>query len=102
MDTSDRRFIDKSRELASLFDFHIKEKIVATATHTEPEFKLESPVEDENEDPQKIYPSYNQKFVNLSCHSAHFDWLYLLKVLATYLGEPTTAEILKSVKKHEK
>jgi hypothetical protein len=32
----------------------------------------------------------------------HHDWLLLLKLLTTYLGEPTSYELLKSIKKIEK
>lgn len=32
----------------------------------------------------------------------HYDWVLLLKLFTTYLGEQTSYELLKSVKKIEK
>jgi hypothetical protein len=52
--------------------------------------------------PQTQYSRYNPKLHSYSTQYMHYDWILLLKLLTIYLGEPTSYELLKSVKKIEK
>ena len=52
--------------------------------------------------PQTQYSRYNPRLHSYSTQYMHHDWLLLLKLLTTYLGEPTSYELLKSIKKIEK
>jgi hypothetical protein len=52
--------------------------------------------------PQTQYSRYNPKFQNYNTQYMHYDWVLLLKLFTIYLGEQTSYELLKSVKKIEK
>jgi hypothetical protein len=52
--------------------------------------------------PQTQYSRYVPRLHSYSTQYMHYDWLLLLKLLTNYLGEPTSYELLKSIKKIEK